>query len=204
LPQTLDTRTRMLGHTKTPHTTTRHALCLMLAGLLLMACGGTTPAKTSTIGVVNYVPALEPVLTGFKARMAELGYVEGQNITYIYHGVLAPDPQVLEREVRRFLEQHVNLVLTLGTRPALVAKQVLAGTAIPVVFAPVINPVGEGIVDNLSRPGGNATGVQDGDTLPKALEWLHKIAPQATKVYVLYHPRDSVAHASIKPLRDIA
>jgi putative ABC transport system substrate-binding protein len=133
-----------------------------------------------------------------------IGYVEGKNITYIYHGVLDPDPQVIEREVKRLLDQKVDLFLTLGTRPALVATKALAGTAIPVVFAPVINPVGEGIVEYLSRPGGNATGVQDGDTLPKALEWLHKIAPQATKVYVLYHPRDNVAHAAIKPLRDIA
>jgi putative tryptophan/tyrosine transport system substrate-binding protein len=202
--QTLDTRKRILGHTKTLHTTTRRALCLMLAGLLLTACGSITPAKTYTIGVGNYVPALEPVLAGFKARMAELGYMEGKNITYIYHGVLAPDSQVIESEVKRLLDQKVDLFLTLGTRPALVAKKALASTAIPVVFAPVINPVGEGIVESLSRPSGNATGVQDGDTLPKALEWLHKIVPQATKVYVIYHPKDTVAHASIKPLRDIA
>jgi putative ABC transport system substrate-binding protein len=194
----------MLGCIKAQNTNTSLVLCAILTGLLLTACGGTPSPKTSTIGVVNYVPALEAVLAGFKARMAELGYVEGKNITYIYHGVLDPDPQVIEREVKRLLDQKVDLFLTLGTRPALVATKALAGTAIPVVFAPVINPVGEGIVENLSRPGGNATGVQDGDTLPKALEWLHKIVPQATKVYVLYHPRDNVAHAAIKPLRDIA
>src|SRR5438445_1615775 len=178
-------------------------LCV-IAGLLLTACGGTTPARTYTIGVVNYVAALEPVLTGFKARMAASGYVEGKNVTYLYHGALAPDPQVIERELKDLLGQKVDLFLTLGTRPALVAKKALAGTTIPVVFAPVINPVGEGIVASLLRPGGNATGVQDGDTLPKAFEWLHKIVPHATQVHVLYHPRDTVAHASINPLRTIA
>ena len=194
----------MLDCKKAQNTKMRSVIFAILTGLLLTACGGATPAKTYTVGVVNYVPALEPVLTGFKARMAELGYVEGKNVTYIYHGVLEPDPQVIEREVKRLLDQQVDLFLTLGTRPALVAKKALAGTAIPVVFAPVINPVGEGIVESLIRPGSNATGVQDGDTLPKALEWLHKIVPQATQVYVLYHPRDTVAHASIKPLRAIA
>ena len=39
-------------------------ICLSLTSLLWTACGGTTPAKTYTIGVVNYVPALEPVLAG--------------------------------------------------------------------------------------------------------------------------------------------
>jgi putative tryptophan/tyrosine transport system substrate-binding protein len=98
----------------------------------------------------------------------------------------------------------VDLFLTLGTRPDLVAKKALASTAIPVVFAPVIDPVGEGIVVSISHPGSHMTGIHDGDTLPKALEWLHKVVPQATKVYVIYHPRDTVAHVSIKPLREIA
>ena len=42
---------------------------LMLTGLLLTACGGATPAKTYSIGVVNYYQVLEPVLAGFKAKM---------------------------------------------------------------------------------------------------------------------------------------
>ena len=88
----------MLGHKKTRHITARCALCLMLTGLLLMACDDATPAKTYSVGVVNYVATLTPVFEGFKARMAELGYVEGKNVTYIYHGTLAPDPQVIERE----------------------------------------------------------------------------------------------------------
>ena len=47
-------------------------ICLSLTSLLLTACGGTTPPKTSTIGVVNYYAALEPVLAGFKDQMAAL------------------------------------------------------------------------------------------------------------------------------------
>ena len=93
-------------------------ICLSLTSLLLTACGSPTPPKTSTIGVVNYYASLELVLVGFKAQMAALGYVEGKNVTYIYHGVLEPDPQVIEREVKGLLDQQVDLFLTLGTRPA--------------------------------------------------------------------------------------
>jgi putative tryptophan/tyrosine transport system substrate-binding protein len=193
----------MLTH-KAAQTTTHLVICLMLTGLLLTACGPTTPAKTYTIGVVNYVPALDPVFAGFKAQMAALGYAEGKNVTYLYHGILEPVPQVIERELKHLRDQKVDLFLTLGTRPALVAKKALGGTAIPVVFAPVIDPVEEGIVESVTHPGGHMTGVQDGDTLPKALEWLCKVVPQATKVYVIYHPSDTVAQASIKPLREIA
>ena len=84
----------MLTH-KAAQTTTHLVICLMLTGLLLTACGRTTPAKTYTIGVVNYVPALDPVFAGFKARMAALGNAEGKNVTYLYHGILEPDPQVI-------------------------------------------------------------------------------------------------------------
>src|SRR5262245_15872824 len=83
-------------------------ICLSLTGLLLTACGGAIPAKTYTIGVVHYHLVLEPVLTSFKAQMAALGYVEGQNVTYIYHGILANDTEVLDSEVKRLLDKHVD------------------------------------------------------------------------------------------------
>src|SRR5213080_3376454 len=101
----------MPGHKKAKNTQTRRVICLMLTGLLLAACGGSTPAKTYTIGVVNYVSSLDQVFVGFKAQMAALGYVEGKNVTYIYHGVLEPDPQVIGREVKRLMDQKVDLFL---------------------------------------------------------------------------------------------
>ncbi|HEX9869893.1 MAG TPA: ABC transporter substrate-binding protein [Candidatus Tectomicrobia bacterium] len=180
------------------------AILLAMTGLLLSACGGTPPVKTYTIGVVNYVSVLEAVLEGFKTRMAELGYVEGQNITYIYHGVLAADSEVIKREVQSLLDQKVDLFLTLGTLPTLAAKHAVEATNIPVVFAPVINPVEEGIVQSITHPGGNVTGVQNGNTIPKALEWLHKIVPQVSKIYVFYHPQDRVALTSVKTFPEIA
>jgi putative ABC transport system substrate-binding protein len=85
----------------------------IITGLLLTACGGVqAQAKTYTIGVVNYHPALNPVFDGFKAGMADLGYVEGENVTYIYNGIMKPDPQVIDREIESLLAQDVDLFLT--------------------------------------------------------------------------------------------
>lgn len=60
------------------HPRTRRLLLVSFVALsmLISACSGAPQAKTYTVGVVNYVPSLEAVLSGFKARMAELGYVE--------------------------------------------------------------------------------------------------------------------------------
>ena len=176
---------------------------VVVLSLLLTACGGAKP-KTYTIGVVNYAPAMDPVFEGFKAGMADLGYVEGKNVTYVYKGVLAPDPQVIDREIKGQLDQKADLLLTLGTLPAARAKQAVQGTKTPVLFAPLVNPVGEGLVQSVRQPGGNLTGVQNSNTTPKALEWLLKLAPGAKKVHVFYHPEDQVSVTSLASVREAA
>lgn len=177
---------------------------LLLTVLLLAACGPPAGPKTHTIGVVSYNPILVPVLDGFKTKMAALGYAEGRNVTYLHQGLLQPDPQVVKREVERLTHQRIDLLLTLGTEPTLAARKVTAGTTIPVLFAPTLDPVGTGVVASITRPGGNVTGVHNGDPIPKALEWLHKLAPQARKIYTIYHPKDTVAQTATASLPALA
>ena len=182
---------------------TRRVIFVVALGLLFGSCG-SAPEKKYTVGVVNYMAVLDPVVDGFKARMSELGYVEGRTIAYVYHGAVAPDPEVVGREVSALLAQKVDLLLTLGTLPTRMAKRAVEGTKIPVVFGPVINPLEEGLVQSITRPGGNVTGVQNGTTIPKALEWLLKVAPRARKIYVIYHPRDAVSLSAMTSFPDIA
>ena len=180
------------------------AIGLLIAALALADCGRAPAPKTHIIGVVNYDPILAPVLDGFKAKMATLGYVEGQTVTYVSQGLLQPDPQLIEREVERLKQQRVDMFVTLGTLPTQIAKKVTVGTTIPVVFAPVLNPVERGLVDSITRPGGNVTGVHNGGTIPKALEWLHKVAPRAATIYTIYHPKDAVAQTATSNLVTLA
>lgn len=177
---------------------------MVVFGVLLAACVSTSKAKTYTIGVIVEVQWLSPIFDNFKPALAELGYVEGKNITYIYHSEAGPDLPAFEREAQSLRNQKVDLILTIGTLPTQAAKKAVEGTAIPVLFVPVINPVGEGIVANISHPGGNVTGVQVVDRSPKALEWFLKAVPGAKKVYVPYNPADTVTTPSINSLREVA
>lgn len=181
----------------------RFMAILIVAGLLLAACAGTPAPKTYTIGLASEFP-VDDILEPFKAEMAGLGYTEGTNVTYIYHGELGGGQQANEAEVKSLLDQKVDLLLTLGTTPAKVAKQAVEGTGTPVVFVPMTNPVGEGVVASIAHPGGNVTGVQSLDPTSKAIEWLLTIAPDTKLVYVPYHASDPVALMSIKPLPDAA
>lgn len=96
------------------------------------------------------------------------------------------------------------MIYAMGTLPALVAKDLVAGTDMPVLFAPVIDPVGEGVVESIAQPGGNVTGVQNANFSPKGLEWLLKIVPETEIVYVFYHPEDEVSLTVAQPLPDTA
>jgi putative ABC transport system substrate-binding protein len=177
---------------------------VVVASLLLTACGSAKP-ETYTIGVVIEIPSLGDTLDGFKAGMTQLGYVEGKNITYIYHGATGADPKANDAEIKSLMDQKVSLILVLGTSPAIAAKRAVEGTGTPVIFAPVVDPVGEGLVKSISHPGGNLTGVQGtAIATPKMLEWLLKIAPDTKHVYVPYNPADPIAVSSVTPLPDAA
>lgn len=176
----------------------------LIAIALLTACSGSTGPKTYVIGIANETQTLSPIIDGFKTRMAELGYVEDQNVTYIYRGVLGTETQVSEAEIQSLLDQKADLLLTLGTTPTVAAKQAVANTDMPVVFAPILDPVDAGVVESLSHPGGNLTGIQSVNTTAKVLEWLIRIAPGTKTVYAPYNPADAVAQTFIQPLPDAA
>ena len=194
----------MLGNHKSQNGT-RAGLTLLVSvvvlSLLLAACGAKP--KTYTIGMATEI-SQTAILDSFKARMTELGYVEGKNVTYIYHGVVGTDPQKNEAEIKSLMGQKADLLLTVGNAPSIAAKKAVEGTGTPVVFAPILDPVGAGLVASLSHPGGNLTGVQTLNTTPKVLEWLIKIAPGTKQVYAPYNPADRTALEFIKPLPDTA
>ena len=103
----------------------------IITGLLLTACG--SGQKIYTIGVVNIVPALDSTLVGFKEGMTELGYIEGENVTYIYEGATV-DMSKLDSVVQGLVAEDVDLILSVTTPATQAAQRATAGTDIPVLF----------------------------------------------------------------------
>jgi putative ABC transport system substrate-binding protein len=173
------------------------AILLTLSTILLASACGAPQTKVYRIGVINLSPRLEPVLKGFKARMAELGYQEGRNVTYIYEG---PARSIAELDplARELVAARVDLILSLSTPATQATQRATTGTNLPVVFAPVTDPVAAGIIADLRRPGANITGVALGaDSEARRLEWLLKLAPRARRIYVPYNPDDASARSSL-------
>ena len=177
---------------------------IIVTSLLLSACSASIGTGPYTVGIVNYNPSMNANIDGFKTGMTELGYIEGENITYLYNGALENDPDVIAAEVQSLIDQDVDLLITLGTSPTLAAKEAVEGTNIPVIFNPVSNPVNEGIVADLDAPGGNVTGVQVVIDAAGALQWLLKIAPATTEVHVPHNPADAFSVRVAGTLPDAA
>jgi len=172
---------------------------LIAATLLLSGCGGSAKPKTYTIGVINFAPTLEGTLTGFKEGMTELGYIEGENVTYVYPGAAGSIGE-LDELAQELVNAKVDLIFSITTPATQAAQRATASNNIPVVFGILTDPVGAGVVDSLIHPGGNITGVTFGPQEEQRFQWLTKIVPSAKRVYVIYNPSDNSAVLALKTI----
>src|SRR2546425_3663091 len=140
-------------------------------------------AQQHTVPVVGYLSGgsagpFAPFLAAFHQGLRETGYVEGQNVAIEYRwaeGIYDRLPTLAADLVTR----KVDVIATTGGPPsALAAKS--ATSTIPIVFTVGTDPVADGLVVNLARPGGNVTGVtfMNIELNPKRLELLSELAPQ--------------------------
>src|SRR6266576_2541801 len=97
-----------------------------------------------------------PAVAGFNQGLRELGYIEGRNILIEYRWAEGK-PERFPALVAELVALKVDVIMSAGgTLGALAAKR--ATTTLPIVFGAAGNPVAEGLVTSLARPGGNVTG----------------------------------------------
>ncbi len=130
-----------------------------------------------------------PIVSGireqFSRGLREEGYVEGQNITIEYR---YGDAGGLRNAANDLVRLNVDVIMAAGTAAALAAKQ--ATNTIPIVGAVMADPVADGLVASLARPGGNITGntFLAPELGPKRLQLLREVVPGVTRVAALQHP----------------
>jgi putative ABC transport system substrate-binding protein len=142
-------------------------------------------------------------LAAFREGLKEAGYVEGQNLVIEYRFAENHDDR-LPALATDLVRRQVSVIAANG----LAAQTAKAATAtIPIVFTAGFDPVAVGLVRNMSRPGGNVTGVsvQDVELGPKRLELLHALIPAATTIAVMVNPAEPArADAIAKNMRTAA
>jgi putative tryptophan/tyrosine transport system substrate-binding protein len=144
------------------------------------------PGKLPTIGFSGQSTrsAGSEWVAAFVQRLRELGWIDGRTIAIEYRWAEGREERYNEIAAE-FVRLKVNIILTSGTPQVVAAKQ--ATSVIPIVFAMAGDPVGNGLVASLARPGGNVTGLstQSGDIAGKRLEILREVVPGLSRVAIM-------------------
>src|SRR5262249_35278957 len=125
-------------------------------------------------------------VAAFRQGLKEAGFIEGQNVAIEYRS--AEDQTRLPLVIADLLRRQVALIV--GNTPSALAAKA-ATTTVPIVFATGFDPVRNGLVTNLNRPGGNVTGVSfmSVELAAKQLAFLRELRPGAARIAVLVDPK---------------
>ncbi len=178
------------------------AVVLTLSLILAPLAAAQQAAKIARIGFLATgslgSPETQATFDAFRQGLRERGYVEGQNILIEYR---AADGKIerfpgLATELARL---KVDVILAANTPAARAVQQ--ATTTIPIVVPVIGDPVGDGLVASLARPGGNITGLTflGPELVPKRLELLKQALPKVSRVAALWH-RDAFSERTTRDM----
>jgi len=182
----------------------REFIILGGSSLVGLTASAQQPSKVARIGFLatELTPVTRAPFDAFREGLRERGYVEGQNIVIelrLADGKIDRFPSLAAELVR--LE--VDLIVAPNTPAARAAQQ--ATTTIPIVAPAMGDPVKDGLVASLARPGGNITGLTflGPELVPKRLALLKEALPNVSRVAALWHPGAFGERAMTDMLREI-
>jgi putative ABC transport system substrate-binding protein len=177
---------------------------------VLLLCGGMTAARglraqQKAPPVIGFLSSSSPGpgapnVAAFRQGLSETGYVEGQNLAIEYRS--AEDRyDRLPALAADLVDSKVDVIATGGLPLALAAKS--ATSTIPIVFIIGTDPVELGLVASLARPGGNLTGIaiMATELMPKRLELLSELVPQASVIALLVNPNNASAEPQTRDVQ---
>jgi putative ABC transport system substrate-binding protein len=160
------------------------------------------PKKVWRIGLfhvgLDHVPgSLARLREGLKA----FGYEEGKNIHLDWRNL--PDDEAARRTAEEFAQSKVDLIVAFENQTIRAVKA--ATSEIPVVFLHATDPVADGFVKSLARPGGNMTGFVGLRELPdKQMELFKEVVPRLHRVLILVDPEDPVTGRLLTEVRRVS
>ena len=179
-------------------------LCAMLFALCV-SVEAQQAGKVPRIGFLDSSTASGSavLVEAFRQELSKLGWIEGKNITIEYRFAEQKNERLSELAAD-LIRLKVDLIVTSGGPTPLAAKR--ATSTIPIVMTVSVDPVAEGLIASLARPGGNVTG--NSNLVPelnsKRLEILKDAVPKLARVGFLRAPVSSLGYLQMKEIRPAA
>jgi putative ABC transport system substrate-binding protein len=168
-----------------------------------------TLAQQSAMPIIGYLSGrarddVTDLLSAFREGLASEGFVEGRNVAFEYRWAEGHYERI-PAKASELVNQNVTLIVASGSSNSAVAAAA-ATNVIPIVFLTGEDPVRLGIVASLSRPGGNATGVnfETSEIEAKRLGLLHELVPKARSIAVLTNPSNPTSVLQVRSVETAA
>lgn len=180
------------------------ALCFLAMPVAAEAQQAGRAVRIGWLGLASPGPEVLRIVDAFRQGLSELGYVEGRTFALEYrwaHGRAERLPDLAAELVRL----KVDFIIAPNTPSALAAKQ--ATSTIPIVLIGPSDPVGQGLVASLARPGGNITGLSllpGLEIVGKHLQIFKEAVPRLSRVAVLFNPGDRAQPPLLKEMETAA
>jgi putative ABC transport system substrate-binding protein len=184
------------------------SLIIVAASLVLapLSAEAQSAGNARRIGYLGPPPSSGGLFEAFHQGLRELGYIEGQNIIieYRYTGLGRDMDTRLPLLAVELVRLKPEVLVVSIDQAALAAKS--ATTTIPIVMVNVGDPIGNGLIASLARPGGNITGRSRmaPESTAKSLEILKEAVPRAVRVAVLSNPRNPLHPELLKNANQVA
>lgn len=149
------------------------------------------------IGILQLTQHLDDAVQGFKAGLAACGL----EASFEYRNADG-NAALLPALAKDLADKKVDLIFACSTPAAKAAADLAA--AIPVVFTPVFDPVGSGLVAAMDNPGGKATGVSGQVSAAAKLDLISQLLPQAKTIAMLYHTGDTNSQLEVANIKTAA
>lgn len=190
-------------------TTSKNILVLLLCSTLLVSTflftGCNNKNDNITIGITQIVdhPSLDNCRNGAIDKLAELGYIEGENLEINYQSAQG-DPSVASTIAQDFIADKVDLILAISTPSAQAAYGAAFSKDIPVVFSAVTDPVAAELAETVDTPFENITGTSDVMPMEAAMKLINDILPDAKKVGILHNTSEVNSDIQLKSAQSIS
>ena len=140
-------------------------------------------------------------IAAFRKGLRDLGWVEGRNV-HIDYRFAAGDANRIKAYVAELITLAPDMFLANSTPVVAALRQ--ATTSIPIVFAVVNDPVGQGFISSLAHPGGNITGFTfiEFTMVGKWLEMLKAVSPDMVRAALMFNPNTSFTYVHSRPYLD--